>query len=250
MLKRVSFDAHVAVADAKARRHEAVPAIQQVELDRHPVLPVPARVAEPGRVGEQLQVVGGDVVDVLLDHDLDQDHREDVPRGLEQPLVVPAVLLLEQPRDAIVLAQEQHVDHREPELQVAGVAAHGEQLTPLFVGDLLGAHDGDPVELLLPALVQVGRILLAVDDLVLEETALAGAQLPGDRVVEPVDLDQVDLVVGLVLGHVTDGLTRVGVAISLSAAGARSGGTRRRTTRRSTGTAPSTSRTASSPRLG
>ena len=141
VLKSVSFDADVAVADAKARGHEAVPAIEQVELDRHPVLAVPARVAEAGRVGEQLQVEGRDVVDVVLDHDLDQDHREDVARGLEEPLVVPAVLLLEHPRDAVVLAQEEDVHHHEPELQVARVAADGEELAPLVGGDLVVAYE-------------------------------------------------------------------------------------------------------------
>ena len=75
---------------------------------------------------------GRDVVDVVLDHDLDQDHREDVARGLEEPLVVPAVLLLEHPRNAVVLPQEEDVHHHEPDLQVARVAADGEELAPLI----------------------------------------------------------------------------------------------------------------------
>jgi hypothetical protein len=68
------------------------------------------------------------VVDVLVDDDLDQQHRQDVARRPEQPLVVPAgVLARQRVREAVVLAQEQHAEHREPELQVRRVAAHGEQ---------------------------------------------------------------------------------------------------------------------------
>ena len=164
-------------------------------------------------------MIGRDVIDVLLDHDLDQDHCEDVARRLEEPLVVPAVLPLKRPRYAVVLPQEEDGHDHESDLQVARVTAHGEELTPLIAGDLVVAYKADPVELLVPALVQVRGVLLSVDGLVLQEPTLASAQLPGDLVGEPIDLHQIDLVVGLVLGDVTDGLTRIGIAHELVGAG-------------------------------
>ena len=192
---------------------ERVPAVEEVELDRHPVLAVPARVAERGRVGEQVHPVGRDVVDVLLDDDLEQDHRQDVARGLEQALVVPAVGALEQPGDPIVLAQEEHAHEHEAELEVPGIAAEREELAPLRVGDLLVAHHGDAVEALAAVLVEVRRELLAADRLRLQPPALVRAQLVGDARVEPVDLDEIDLVVGLVARGVADELAGRGVAV-------------------------------------
>ena len=44
----------------------------------------------------------------------------------------PGSAAFERPRDAVVLAQEQHVDHHEADLEVARVAADGEQLSPLL----------------------------------------------------------------------------------------------------------------------
>ena len=70
-----------------------------------------------------------------------------------------------------------------------------------------------------PALVEVRGIRLSVDQLVLQQPTLARAQLSGDVVVEPVDLDQIDLVVGLVLGDVTQRLTCIGIADELAGVG-------------------------------
>ena len=73
---------------------EAMPAVEQVELDRHPVLAVPGRAfLKLAGSALELEVVRRDVVDVLLDHDLDQQHDQDVAGGLEEPVVVPARVL-------------------------------------------------------------------------------------------------------------------------------------------------------------
>ena len=118
-------------------------------------------------------MVRRDVVDVLLDHDLDEEHGEDVPGRLEQPLVVPAVLALERSSDPVVLAQEQHPHDHEAELEVAGVAPEREQLAALVVGERRGPHNGDLVEHLAVAVVEVGRELLPAALLREQQSTLA-----------------------------------------------------------------------------
>ena len=174
-----------------------MPAVEQVELDRHPVLAIPALVLERHRVGRQLEVVRRDVVDVLLDHDLDQQHDHDVARGLEQALVVPAGVLGGKPAgDPVVLAQEQRVEQHEPDLGVRRVAARGEQRVEPLGRDLIRADDLDLTELgLLDAvLVEIRRELGAADVLALEAAALVRPQLGGPGGGDAVERQQVDVV--------------------------------------------------------
>ena len=158
------------------RRDQAVPAVEQVELDRHPVRAVPALVLERRRIGLQAEVVRRDVVDVLLDHDLDQEHDHDVAGGLEQALVVPAgVRGRELAGDPVVLAQEQRVEQHEADLRVRRVAARGEQRVEPLGRDLLGPDttaDLAELRLLDAVLVEVGRELRAADLLRLQPPAL------------------------------------------------------------------------------
>ena len=60
-------------APCGACRHEAMPAVEQVKFDRNPVFPVPRRGVTGRRVTQQFHPVWRDVVDVFLDHDLDED---------------------------------------------------------------------------------------------------------------------------------------------------------------------------------
>ena len=66
-----------------------MPAIEQVELDRDPVLAVPNGAVARARVAEQPEPVGRDMVDIFLDDDFYELDDVDVPRGLEDALVVP-----------------------------------------------------------------------------------------------------------------------------------------------------------------
>ncbi|HEY6236076.1 MAG TPA: hypothetical protein VIW69_13320, partial [Candidatus Elarobacter sp.] len=167
------------------RRERALPAVDDRELDRHPVLAVPALVGERERIGDELELIGRDVVDVLLDDHFEDHHDHDVARRLEEALVVPArVGACKQVADTVVLAQAQHVHHHVADLNVRTFHAHREQLRPLRGLQIafLAHRCVESVELRLDPvgrrIVVELRILLAVDRLALE---LAAGERPQHR---------------------------------------------------------------------
>ena len=108
-------------------RRQPVPAVEQVEFERHPVLAIPAIVADNRGIDPELEIVWGNVIDVFLDDDFHQEDDHHVAGGLKQPFVIPRGVFLRQlARNAIVLAQEQRVEHRETGLRVGSIAAEGE----------------------------------------------------------------------------------------------------------------------------
>ena len=121
-------------------------------------------------------MIGRDVVDVLLDHDLDQQDDQDVPRGLEEPLVVPFggfFCPLEDVADPVVLAEEQDVHRQEAGIRVDPIPAHGKQVSStgflrsivLEPGQEMGHRQGEELRRRLAVPIVVGGILFTIDDL-------------------------------------------------------------------------------------
>jgi hypothetical protein len=152
----------------------------------------------------QRRVVGRDVADVLLDHELQQQNDHDHPGGLEDPLVefrgarraIPGrllalllVLLRQHPGDAVVLAHHQDVERGAADGGVPVLEADGEEELLLPVADA-GEQDVEQEVLVVQArelrldreaaarraLEQERRVLLPVDLLRLEPPALKRAQ--------------------------------------------------------------------------
>ncbi len=180
-----------------------MPAVDQAELDRGPVLPVPHTPVGADRIEDELEPVGREVVDVLLQHQPDHHHHQDVAGGLEDPLVVPAelsgVLVGEDPRHPVVLAQEQHVHRHRPDVRMHPVTAAGEQGVPVS-GRHLGEADGPQrgeLRLDPPLGAERGRELSAPDQPRLQSAALEAAQAGSHLLGRAVELRQVQGVRGV-----------------------------------------------------
>jgi hypothetical protein len=110
VVEAVVVGAEPAAQQVEVVRDHRVPAVEQVELDSDPVGAVPALLLGELLVQAEPQGQAGEVVDVLLDHQLQSLDDVDVARGLEQPVVVPGrVRRRQHPADAVVLADEDGV---------------------------------------------------------------------------------------------------------------------------------------------
>ncbi len=208
LLLRKSRGVEYVVAVPDLVGHEHVPAVEQVELDGDLVRPVPALLVGDERNGLDREVERADVPDVLLDHELELEHGQDQPGGLEEAVVVPVgVLRLQHARDPVVLPDEQRVQDRVADRRVAVLETHREHGVLPFVGGVTEDrvdHEAlveQPVELGLERqrltglalLEEEHRELLAVDQLALQPATAQRTQHPRLRGAESVDLAQVDL---------------------------------------------------------
>ncbi len=185
----------LAPAHRQVRRDQAVPAVDEVELHRGPVLPVPGCAGQhrrQPRIQGEAEVVGGDVVDVLLDDQLDQQHDEDVARRLEQALVVPARVVRGRAARATLLCSRRNstVSMVKPSwmlprsLPVANSVSRCASVSSSKRMTLQRVE----LRLDLAVLAQVGRELPAVDEPALQQPAVERAQRRRRRRVEAVEL--------------------------------------------------------------
>ncbi len=150
---------------------QRMPAVEEAELRRHPIRLVPRGIPGDRGISAEAERRRGDVVYVLLDDDLDEDDDHGVARRLEDPFVGPVrVLPLDLAGQAVVLAQEEGVDHGDLRRIVGAIPAEGEDVgAKVRIGELLDAERFvERLELGLHRAVgreQKGRVLLAGDDL-------------------------------------------------------------------------------------
>ena len=147
------------------------------------------------------------MVDVFLDHQFYEQDDVDVARSLEHALVVPAgIIPLEHGADAVVLAQEQRVDCRGECCGIGAFSPEREQRRAFFDRPIAWQmrrlwherecripHASSIVERWCPlALARVDGLELAL----LARQLAASPQYRRDGRIQPVELGQVDLMVG------------------------------------------------------